>query len=147
MKAQDIPEAIQWHEGMLLTPEHFQQMNARLEMLGGYGMSCSSYRNEVFTASPDYPVLSPPVSSRLGSLCSLIARHLREKALYLSDRARSRENANEPKPENCARMWQIPGSHQMNRASGRHEIALPEQCPHRPSPIRSCGNSNGASWA
>src|SRR5215469_18608130 len=44
MKAQDIPEAIQWHEGMLLVPEHFQQMNARLEMLAGYGLSCSPYQ-------------------------------------------------------------------------------------------------------
>jgi type VI secretion system protein ImpJ len=219
MKARDIPEAIQWHEGMLLTPEHFQQMNTRQEMLAGYGLSCAPYQwgvrrfewdanhlaagllsvteleailpdglvinlatqsglqmelkpcleqmklgpvpvclvvpvrkpvtvegdldryesipgvpdqgqdedgastgiprlrprlnllpgsippkyvgfplmriryeNEVFTASPDYPVLSVPVSSRIGSLCSLIARHVREKALYLADRVRSGEN-------------------------------------------------------
>ncbi len=220
MKAREIPEAIQWHEGMLLTPEHFEQMNTRQEMLAGYGLSCAPYQwgvrrfdwdanllasgllsvteleavlpdglivslaapgdlklelkpcaeqmkqgpvpiclvvparktmaaegdldryesvtavpvdskpndddasngiprlrprlsllpaplppkyigfpllriryeGEVFTASPDYPVLSVPVSSRLGSLSSLIARHVREKALYLADRARAREN-------------------------------------------------------
>jgi type VI secretion system protein ImpJ len=218
MKARDIPNAIQWHEGMLLTPEHFQQMNARHEMLVGYGLSCAPYQwgvqrfdwdtnllasgllsvteleailpdglvttlespgdlklelkpyaeqmkqgpvpvclvvparkavtaegdleryesfpgrpdanhdsgspngiprmrprlsllpgpippkyvgfpllrvryeNEVFTASPDYPVLTVPVSSRLGNLCSLVARHIREKATYLADRARVRED-------------------------------------------------------
>jgi type VI secretion system protein ImpJ len=216
VKAQEIPEAIDWHEGMLLAPEHFQQMNARQEMLVGYGLSCSPYQwgvrhlewdanllasgtlsvtqleailpdgliatvnepgelelalkpyaeqmrsaavpvclvaparkmetgagdleryqsdpgvppedasyaglngasiprlrprlalltgsippkyvgfplvrvryeNEVFAASNDHPVLSVPVSSRLGSLCSQVARHVREKALYLADRAR-----------------------------------------------------------
>lgn len=29
----DIPEAIQWHEGMLLSPQHFQQQTARWEGL------------------------------------------------------------------------------------------------------------------
>ena len=36
MKALDIPEAIQWHEGMLLTPQHFQQMQARFGALLQY---------------------------------------------------------------------------------------------------------------
>src|SRR5579864_4096323 len=43
MNARDIPEAIQWHEGMLLTPEHFQQMNLRTEMLVGYSLGCTPY--------------------------------------------------------------------------------------------------------
>jgi type VI secretion system protein ImpJ len=34
--ADDIPAAIQWHEGMLLTPQHFQQDAARTEMLLQY---------------------------------------------------------------------------------------------------------------
>jgi type VI secretion system protein ImpJ len=220
VKAREIPEAIEWHEGMLLAPEHFQQMNARQEMLVGYGLSCSPYQwgvrhlewdanllasgtlsvteleailpdgliatvnepgelqlplkpyaeqmrsspvpvclvvparkreagagdleryrsdpgippedsgssvlngasiprlrprlalltgtippkyvgfplvrvqyeNEVFTASNDHPVLSVPVSSRLGTLCSQVARHVREKALYLADRARGSDD-------------------------------------------------------
>ncbi|HVA64451.1 MAG TPA: hypothetical protein VNF74_12055, partial [Terriglobales bacterium] len=29
----EIPEAIQWHEGMLLSPQHFQQQAARWEGL------------------------------------------------------------------------------------------------------------------
>jgi type VI secretion system protein ImpJ len=216
MNARDIPEAIQWHEGMLLTPEHFQQMNLRAEMLVGYSLACTpylwgvrqfqwdsnllasglfavtalealmpdglvamldepgalkldlkpfveqmkqapvpvclivpgrkstpsqgdlerygsvpgiplggqdepltgisiprlrprlgllagtippkyvgfpllqvSYENEVFTASPDYPLLSVAVHSRLGSLCSETAQRVREKALYLSERSRN----------------------------------------------------------
>ncbi len=31
-----VPPAIQWHEGMLLTPQHFQQLSQRQEMLAGY---------------------------------------------------------------------------------------------------------------
>lgn len=33
MPAEKIPEAIQWHEGMLLTPQHFQQLCLRQETL------------------------------------------------------------------------------------------------------------------
>src|SRR5271170_5197421 len=29
----DIPDLIEWHEGMLLTPQHFQQLAARYELL------------------------------------------------------------------------------------------------------------------
>jgi type VI secretion system protein ImpJ len=36
MFAKEIPEAIQWHEGMLLTPQHFQQNAARFELLLQY---------------------------------------------------------------------------------------------------------------
>ncbi|HWS85723.1 MAG TPA: type VI secretion system baseplate subunit TssK [Pyrinomonadaceae bacterium] len=42
MDAHEIPEAIQWHEGLLLTPQHFQQMSLRQEALLQYvsaGMS------------------------------------------------------------------------------------------------------------
>jgi type VI secretion system protein ImpJ len=216
MNARDIPEYIQWHEGMLLTPEHFHQMGLRQEMLLAYGLAnipyqwglrqfqwdsnrlaagtlevtalealmpdglvvvlddlgslkldlkpfaeemksapvpvCLvvparkriasqgdldrytsqpatppgeesangnmiprlrprmsllagsippkyvgfpllrvSYQNEVFTASPDHPLLMVEVHSRLGALCSSIAQKIREKAMYLSDRARSPE--------------------------------------------------------
>jgi len=34
--ADEIPQPIQWHEGMLLTPQHFQQSAARQEMLVQY---------------------------------------------------------------------------------------------------------------
>ncbi len=34
--AQDLPEAIEWHEGMLLAPQHFQQMALRGEELTLY---------------------------------------------------------------------------------------------------------------
>jgi type VI secretion system protein ImpJ len=35
-EADEIPEAIQWHEGLLLTPQHFQQMSLRQESLLQY---------------------------------------------------------------------------------------------------------------
>jgi type VI secretion system protein ImpJ len=31
--ARDMPEAIQWHEGMMLAPQHFQQQTQRMEQL------------------------------------------------------------------------------------------------------------------
>lgn len=34
--ARDLPEAIQWHEGMLLAPQHFQQLSLRQEELLAY---------------------------------------------------------------------------------------------------------------
>jgi type VI secretion system protein ImpJ len=34
--ADEIPQAIQWHEGMLLAPQHFQQSSQRQEMLVQY---------------------------------------------------------------------------------------------------------------
>lgn len=34
----ELADAIQWHEGMLLTPQHFQQMNLRQEQLLHYQM-------------------------------------------------------------------------------------------------------------
>ncbi|MDT7687894.1 MAG: type secretion system protein ImpJ [Acidobacteriota bacterium] len=36
MDARQIPEAIQWHEGLLLTPQHFQQFSLRQETLLQY---------------------------------------------------------------------------------------------------------------
>ena len=36
MDAHEIPEAIQWHEGLLLTPQHFQQLSLRQEALLQY---------------------------------------------------------------------------------------------------------------
>jgi type VI secretion system protein ImpJ len=36
MEARQIPEAIQWHEGLLLTPQHFQQLSLRHETLLQY---------------------------------------------------------------------------------------------------------------
>jgi len=35
-KLLDLPELIEWHEGMLLTPQHFQQLSARGELLTQY---------------------------------------------------------------------------------------------------------------
>jgi len=42
MKALDIPDAIQWHEGLLLTPQHFQQLTQRHESLVQYSTSLST---------------------------------------------------------------------------------------------------------
>ena len=39
MNAYEIPDAIQWHEGLLLTPQHFQQLSFRHEALVQYGTS------------------------------------------------------------------------------------------------------------
>jgi len=36
MDAHDIPEAIEWHEGLLLTPQHFQQFSLRQETMLQY---------------------------------------------------------------------------------------------------------------
>ncbi len=36
LSAHELPEAIQWHEGMLLAPQHFQQLASRQEDLLGY---------------------------------------------------------------------------------------------------------------
>jgi type VI secretion system protein ImpJ len=36
LDADDIPEIIQWHEGMLLVPQHFQQLSWRHEALVSY---------------------------------------------------------------------------------------------------------------
>jgi type VI secretion system protein ImpJ len=36
MDAREIPESIQWHEGLLLTPQHFQQLSLRQEALLQY---------------------------------------------------------------------------------------------------------------
>lgn len=36
MASEKIPDAIQWHEGMLLTPQHFQQLSLRQEALVQY---------------------------------------------------------------------------------------------------------------
>jgi type VI secretion system protein ImpJ len=36
MEAREIPESIQWHEGLLLTPQHFQQLALRHEALLQY---------------------------------------------------------------------------------------------------------------
>jgi type VI secretion system protein ImpJ len=43
MNARNIPAAIQWHEGMLLTPEHFRLMTQRQEMLSEFGMKCAPF--------------------------------------------------------------------------------------------------------
>ena len=40
--AHDLPGAIQWHEGMLLAPQHFQQMGARQEELLHYRASLAA---------------------------------------------------------------------------------------------------------
>src|SRR5215475_2911150 len=43
MNAREIPESIEWHEGMLLTPEHFLQTALRHEMLVAYGLGSMPY--------------------------------------------------------------------------------------------------------
>jgi len=40
--ARDIPDAIQWHEGMLLAPQHFQQMAARFDLLQSYHIGAAA---------------------------------------------------------------------------------------------------------
>jgi len=56
-----------------------------------------TYANETFAASEFLPpTLRVPLSSPLGELCTGIARRLREKALFLADRARSPSVASRP---------------------------------------------------
>ena len=38
----DIPEAVQWHEGMLLAPQHFQLSARRGEALLGYALGAAA---------------------------------------------------------------------------------------------------------
>src|SRR5437762_12305103 len=40
--ARDIPAAIHWHEGLLLTPQHFQQLTSRQEALVQYSAAVYS---------------------------------------------------------------------------------------------------------
>ncbi|HAJ19125.1 MAG TPA: hypothetical protein DCL95_03540 [Rhodospirillaceae bacterium] len=40
--ARELPDAIQWHEGMLLAPQHFQQLGVRGEELIAYHTATSS---------------------------------------------------------------------------------------------------------
>ena len=47
MNAYEIPDAIQWHEGLLLTPQHFQQMSARHEALVQYRAYRAVMRDEL----------------------------------------------------------------------------------------------------
>src|ERR1044072_2122170 len=42
MNAHDIPAAIHWHEGLLLTPQHFQQLTSRQEALVQYSAAVYS---------------------------------------------------------------------------------------------------------
>jgi len=42
MNARDIPAAIHWHEGLLLTPQHFQQLTSRHEALVQYSAGAYS---------------------------------------------------------------------------------------------------------
>lgn len=41
-QAAAVPDAIQWHEGMLLTPQHFQQAGLRAETLLSYQLSLAA---------------------------------------------------------------------------------------------------------
>ncbi|MBV9773952.1 MAG: type VI secretion system baseplate subunit TssK, partial [Gemmatimonadetes bacterium] len=41
-RAADLPEAIRWHEGMLLAPQHFQQASLRQEMLVHYHVQAAA---------------------------------------------------------------------------------------------------------
>ena len=40
--ARDLPDLIQWHEGMLLAPQHFQQAEVRNEGLLHYHMGAAA---------------------------------------------------------------------------------------------------------
>lgn len=42
LDAATVPDAIQWHEGMLLTPQHFQQASLRGEALLGYQLNLAA---------------------------------------------------------------------------------------------------------
>lgn len=43
MNARNIPAAIQWHDGMLLTPDHFRLMTQRQEMLSEFGIQYAPF--------------------------------------------------------------------------------------------------------
>jgi type VI secretion system protein ImpJ len=56
--ARDLPAAIQWHEGMLLEPQHFQSMAQRQEMLVHYhAASTSPYHWGVLSYEVDRALL------------------------------------------------------------------------------------------
>ena len=41
-RARDVPDAIKWHEGMMLAPQHFQQMALRGEQLLVYHVAAAA---------------------------------------------------------------------------------------------------------
>lgn len=93
MQANDIPEAIQWHEGMLLSPQHFQQSAWRHELLVQYGaLLVSPYCWGVRRLSLDTKLLPSGVFRVLeleavmpdGSLVTLEANDDRELMLDLA---------------------------------------------------------------
>jgi type VI secretion system protein ImpJ len=58
MSARDLPAAVQWHEGMLLAPQHFQQMALRHEELLAYhAAALSPYHWGVRSLEHDAPLL------------------------------------------------------------------------------------------
>lgn len=42
LSGRDIPDAIQWHEGMMLAPPHFQQFAARVDRVVAYNMAAAA---------------------------------------------------------------------------------------------------------
>src|SRR5438477_9596247 len=96
MDAREIPESIQWHEGLLLTPQHFQQLSLRHVVSGSppkkyvaLPLARVYCRDETYTLT-DFipPALAVERQSQLGVICSWTARRLREKAMYLADQLR-----------------------------------------------------------
>jgi len=58
-KPLDLPELIEWHEGMLLTPQHFQQFAARSELLAQFMFTqCGAFRWGVIELKIDQAALS-----------------------------------------------------------------------------------------
>jgi type VI secretion system protein ImpJ len=55
--AHELPEAIQWHEGMLLAPQHFQQLSLRQEELLAYHLRMLSPFHWGITRLKNDPVL------------------------------------------------------------------------------------------
>ena len=49
MDARNVPHRIEWHEGMLLAPQHFQQVSARMDALVAW---------HTLAVSPFAPVVS-----------------------------------------------------------------------------------------
>jgi type VI secretion system protein ImpJ len=58
MSARELPAAVQWHEGMLLAPQHFQQMALRQEdLLAYHATALSPYHWGVHLLEHDAPLL------------------------------------------------------------------------------------------
>src|SRR5438105_14027397 len=70
--AYELPEAIQWHEGMLLSPQHFQQLSLRQEELMAYHLTMVSPFHWAVTHLKHDPVLLVSGTYRITELEGIV---------------------------------------------------------------------------